>query len=405
MSKGMYRFHAVLVCIFTLTLLSVSIAQNPNVPEAAAKIETRSDLTAAEFVDGKTKIDEVVYEGFDEDLRDYGVVLDHPIYRTTFISEIKFKKAAIEIGDVFSYEKVGAVLTELKSWLSSKGYLKADVKALGKTVAQDRMVLIFSASRGQLVTVKNVEITGSVVVPKEELEHKFFECAQNRWVIYEYSTFQYYSRTCVAQHLFNNGFAKAKIRGIHRTFVGDSYHVRIEVHEGRRYRIGTIKIEGADVISGEAILDGFGLRRGDIADAGKIRSYFVDTLTEMYGERGYADVYVDITFDFDEPDELGLEGVVNFGIQIDEGQCYKVDKIEFPGLPKDEADSLKTEFELKVGDVYQPSKLKAGIERLNQEGQYEFIDRDSDVELLHEIRTDADESSLVVVIHLRKKAQ
>jgi hypothetical protein len=131
----MYRFHAVLVCIFTLTLLSVSIAQNPNVPEAAAKIETRSDLTAAEFVDGKTKIDEVVYEGFDEDLRDYGVVLDHPIYRTTFISEIKFKKAAIETGDVFSYEKVGAVLTELKSWLSSKGYLKADVKALGKKVA------------------------------------------------------------------------------------------------------------------------------------------------------------------------------------------------------------------------------------------------------------------------------
>ena len=176
-------------------------------------------------------------------------------------------------------------------------------------------------------------------------------------------------------------------------------------HEGRRYRIGTIKIEGADVISGEAILDGFGLRRGDIADAGKIRSYFVDTLTEMYGERGYADVYVDITFDFDEPNELGLEGVVNFGIQIDEGQRYEVDKIEFPGLPQDEADSLKTEFELKVGDVYQPSKLKAGIDRINQQGRYEFIDSDSDVELLREIITDTSGGNFGIVIHLRKKAQ
>jgi outer membrane protein assembly factor BamA len=396
----MRLFPAQLVLLAPLIFLRISDGQEPVRLDPSYIGESAATSQTWPFIEGKTAIEEVVFEGLDEDLTDYGVELENPIYRSAFLTHVRLHRASVVREEGFSHERVERIIKELKIWLASKGYPKAEVTALGRLVAKDRMMLIFRVERGPLVTVGNIEFTGSALVSNEELKQNFFECSKNQWTVFLYRNYEAYSQRCTRQYLFDKGFFEAKIPGIDRRLIGDSYNVRIRVIEGNRYRIGEVSFIGFSIFPEKEIRDWFGMSAGDIAHAGRIKKFVHEDLKEKYAEKGYPQFDAEFEPILHIPLANGLDGTVDIKIFAEEGKQFFLDDIDFSGVPMEETLKLRRDFPLKAGDIYVRSKFLSGLKLLSDSGKYWEVDADRDVET----RTDEESETVRFIIRLTRKS-
>lgn len=363
---------------------------------ALSQTNLRSNVSP--FVEGKTIIDEVILTGFDEDLRDYGIKLDYPIYKTDFDQHLRGIRSQIKTDSLLDLDHVERIIVKLKSWLSNKGYVKAEVAVLGELISKDRMRLIFSVRRGPLVTIKEIGFIGSKSISVEEFRQDFAKCSRSDLKLFDTQRFDFYAQRCTRQLLYSQGFFKAKILSIDRKIEEDGYRITINVSEGDRYRLGKIVINGESVISEKEILEWLGMRTGDIADGRLLQKFVYETLKEKYGEKGHVQYNAEFDPEFVEPIAEGLDGTVNIQIFIEEGKQFTIRRIEFVGIESEEAVSLKNDFELKEGSVFVPGKLESGIDKINKTERFYLLDKDQHIE----IRTDEEEGNLDLFISLRK---
>lgn len=387
----MSRMHA----LFTLAILAVfhqsGLNQTPTVP-----LNLRYNDSS--FVEGKTVIEDVVWNGFDEDLRDYGVDYDYPIYKTDFDRELRGARAQINRGELLDLDHVERVIIRLKSWLSTKGYVKADVSVVGEPINEDRMSLIFSVRRGPLVTIEDIDFIGSNSITTEEFLANFKRCSGSDLKLLGSREFDFHTQRCTRQLLYSHGFFNAKVLSVDRRLVDDAYNISVTLFEGNRYRFGKITIDGASVFSEKEILEWFGKSFGDIADGRLLQEFVYETLKEKYAEKGYSQFSAEFDPELVKPIAEGLDGTVNVQISIEEGKRFTVRRVEFVGVESEEAELIKNTFELKEGEIFVPSKLASSIDKINQTGRFSILDKDQDVEIL----TDGKEGNLDLVIILRK---
>ncbi|HSF15361.1 MAG TPA: outer membrane protein assembly factor BamA [Vicinamibacteria bacterium] len=143
----------------------------------------------------------------------------------------------------------------------------------------------------------------------------------------------------------------------------------IPVVEGKRYQVGTIDVEGAEVFPPEFIKAFFKLGPGDIYNESRITKG-LESLREVYGARGY----VQFTgFPIKRP--VPESDVVDVTININEDKQYFVNRIEFKGNSTTRDKVIRREMWLNEQDVMNMELLKASIRRINQLGYFQPIEQ------------------------------
>jgi outer membrane protein assembly factor BamA len=166
--------------------------------------------------------------------------------------------------------------------------------------------------------------------------------------------------------------------------------------EGIRYRIGEIKIEGADAIPEKEIL---GQKTGDIADGRALQDCVYEKLKRAYEDKGYVQYNAEFEPEFIPPAAEGQDVTVNISITIDEGRRFKVSRIEFSGITGESGSRLIQSLSLKVGEVFIPAKLENDVKRLNELQEFSSIEVDRDVDLL----TDEELGDVRIIIKVTPK--
>ena len=239
---------------------------------------------------------------------------------------------------------------------------------------------------------------------------------------------------------------------------GESRGMRlvIPVDEGERYRMGEIDFEGSEVLLEEGLRRIFDdLTPGDYYSESDIREGFQDA-RELYGSLGYfemtiapdlkpRDDVVEVNSDdvdesdsdefstvsndrgseFDEGDGFiddddrfsGLEEepaleevrpthidgspVVDVTIRVQEGEQYRLNRIEFTGNDVTHDEVIRRELQIVENSVFNTEALRRSVRRLNQLGFFEpFEENEVDVEKVEtgenevNIRLDLTEANL-----------
>ena len=93
------------------------------------------------------------------------------------------------------------------------------------------------------------------------------------------------------------------------------------------------------------------------------------------------------------------EGIVDFLVDVDEGDIFKIRSIKFEGNGNIPIEALLQTMLLRADDVFNQRLLEDSLTRVSLTGQFEAIDPDKDVEF------SADKKSPVVdlTIHLKRK--
>lgn len=145
-----------------------------------------------------------------------------------------------------------------------------------------------------------------------------------------------------------------------------------------------------------------GQKTGDIADGRAFKEFFFVKLKKAYQDKGYILYDCRIEPGFAEPTTTSEEDeTIDISVIIDENKSFKLSKIEFNGVEPEKAQQLKNNFSLKEGDTYAAGKLKDEIKKLNDSGEFYFINDGADVEF----RTDQTNGFLHLIIYLKKNKQ
>ncbi|HBB95173.1 MAG TPA: hypothetical protein DC054_07260 [Blastocatellia bacterium] len=245
-----------------------------------------------------------------------------------------------------------------------------------------------------------LDVEGNKVFSKQELTdtaNKYLD----RWAMnsHEYAPRELdYCLHILTGLMRSRGYLQGKVnRGkVEETEAGS--RVVLAVEEGPLYRVGEMKIEGAQVFSPEQIRDTIGLKAGDVANGETIREGLFERLKSSYGKFGYIQYTADIQPTF-HVKENASEGVADFDITIDEGAQFKIRSIKFVGGDEPSREYLRQQLLLlRAGDVFVDDLLRESVKRINDTHSYDPIDADKDVDY----RTDEEAALVDLTIHLKK---
>lgn len=348
------------------------------------------------FLEGKTVVAEVDFTGLDADSSEYDDA--GKIIREKDVKYfLKNNNVLISADDKFDSAKVERAIIFLKQLLADIGYLKAEVVALGVALPKNQMKLVFAVKRENQTAVSEIRFVGNVNFSDEELLGEMKACLGDTWFNFDKSHYEYCAQKYIRQILFGRGYFQARVNQLPLRIVADNFVATFEIKEGIRYRYGKIKIEGAKVFSENEFLKIAELKTGEIADGKLLQESFFDTFKKMYADKGYVLFGVEFDPTFIKPQLEGLDGTVDISIWIDEGAPFKLANLNFIGVEKEKADELRNLFSIKAGDVYDQSKIEAGVKRINETGKFYTVDKDQDVEM----KMDEETNELYLTVKVR----
>ncbi len=145
--------------------------------------------------------------------------------------------------------------------------------------------------------------------------------------------------------------------------------VEIPVVEGERWKLGKISIEGEQVFREQALLSKFGKSRG-----GWLRSKLISDGAEAIHEtyRNYGHIFASVDTEVREREGNVADLVVN----IQEGDQYKVGRMEFQGNTRTHDKVLRREFRIQEGTLLNMGGVKSSLFKVNQLGYFKLKEDD-----------------------------
>ena len=199
--------------------------------------------------------------------------------------------------------------------------------------------------------------------------------------------------------LFAKGYLGAELGKPRQERTENGLKTIVSVNEGALYRLGEVEISGSKLFSPLQIREMMGLKTGDIASGDTLVVGLVERVKKAYSNFGYIQYTAEVLPKFHLKDGA-QEGVVDFTVNIDEGQMFTIRSIKFEGNGNIPEDALQREMLVRVGEVFNKEMFNEGLKRISQTGQFEEIDVDRDVDY----RVDNESTRLDLTIRLKKKA-
>jgi hypothetical protein len=308
-----------------------------------------------------------------EPLRDRWNALLHTIYALRAIRYAESEEVVADLSDLWrslpqmNGDQVGQACDDYRRALGSKR----------------------QATRRLRLPQYEIHFRGNKVFSSEELTRKMEESlAQYDQLDKDYQLdigggiFDYAVRQ-VCVFIWNQGYLDADFKTDRSTSTRGEI-ITLNVDEGKRYRIGEIRIEGGKRLSTDRIRAMLPLRTGDIAD-GEIIDKWVNELEESYHDLGYLQYSADIQHEArsnSKDGTLARDGlaIADFKLTISEGPQFVVEAVRFGGKCTVPEEQLRGAISLHSGDKFNQESLDASIKKLNQQFGLS-LDHERDVEL------------------------
>lgn len=165
-----------------------------------------------------------------------------------------------------------------------------------------------------------------------------------------------------------NGFIDATAEYSVEQLVQGNVEVTIHVNEGKRYFVGSIALQGNDVLSKREIFKSMeNTKEGGVFSREKL-SVDISKIRSLYFDRGY--IFADVK----EATSLDPEsGKVEIKLDVIEGGLAYIEKVKIQGNERTRDIVIRRELKLSPGDRFDGAKLRRSKERLNNLGYFEEV--------------------------------
>ncbi|MCJ7599878.1 MAG: outer membrane protein assembly factor BamA [Desulfobulbaceae bacterium] len=278
-------------------------------------------------------------------------------------------------GSDFPEAKADDAAFMIESTYKKAGY--AFVKAAYRIAAEkDGTLLEFTITEGPQVLVSGIIINGNHTFTNKELL-SFFE-EKSRGLLGTGSLVFVKSEirdgiSAIRDLYTGDGFLQVKIDEPEFVFSPDRSRVeaRLAITEGQRITVGAIRFQGDILADAGGELDKLAAELTGKPFLGRRKLMLKSGVQEIYGNRGYPDVQVDIDENRDDSSsEINLTCTIMSGPQV------VIAGIEVVGNTRTDREFIVNRLALRQGDTFSSRKERESFQRLYQTGLFSRVGLD-----------------------------
>jgi outer membrane protein insertion porin family len=302
---------------------------------------------------------EVRYEGYD------GVGLDKLKEQVTLA-----EKTFVDL------RAVSAAAAKLQQYYLGEGYADARVIPVTKTTGPGTVSVTFLIEEGGRSKIRKVAFEGNREVRAKRLQ-KAISTKRYFWLTSWLSSAGIYKQDELDQDVerlrdfyLNEGYVQVQVGTPRVLPLPDrkGFTVVFPIVEGERYTVEQIRLTGHSIFDDAELSRGLVLREGEIFRRNLLRQD-ITTLTDRYGERGYA--FVDVRPQFvPHPDTRRID----LTYEIREGRPVTVREIRIEGNEKTYDTVIRRELRVAERELVDTKALKRSFQRINNLNFFENVE-------------------------------
>jgi outer membrane protein insertion porin family len=299
------------------------------------------------------------------------------------IEDDKLQEAVeIKANTILSVPAVRRSVQKVKDAYAEKGYFLADVEFAIEPQRDNEVIVRFTVTEHQPVTVRRITFIGNYSVPDSELR-EVMQTGQGS--IFSFGSGGPYRQDAFERDVlminalyYDKGYMSVQI-GTPRVMLTpdrEGIEITLVIHEGPRFKIRQLKImerdnEGKEVepLGGRrALRQLIHAHSGDYFNRAELVKD-LQAVRTLYRDAGYANAEVEPETELDP-----VHQEVDIVIPIRRGPLVYVERIELKGNTKTRDAVLRREMELEEGQLFSDTRLEASKRRITALGYFERVD-------------------------------
>ena len=284
--------------------------------------------------------------------------------RTDINEEITRNQLRVREGDPVNLGELRRLKRLIEELYAEKGFRLADASYRLEPIENDRRV-IFTIDEGDKVRIEDIDFEGNTVFSDRRLRYSMKKTKESGFItkfrkkdIYKEPTLEEdldSVRTIYRRAGYKNvvlGEPKVEIRAKNPNAPtlkqqNRRLYLTLPIEEGARWKLGEITVAGNEKIDDDLLLRQFEKPRGGWLRS-KVIEEGVETISELYKNTGHV-------FSVVEPELVEREDqVADVVIHVDEGDQFRIGRIEFKGNRRTRDKVLRRELdqEVRVADLF-----------------------------------------------------
>ena len=315
---------------------------------------------------------------------DKGTVLVYTVQEKDIVREITFEgnkeistdklKEALEFkqNSVFSAKDLAKSVTKIKKMYGDEGYYLADVKTQTKKSSPSNVAVTLTITEGEKILIKEIRLDGNKSFSNRKI--KGVMETKEKWFLSWLTGAGTYKEEVlkndsllITDFYLNNGYVNVKV-GEPVVKLNDektALDVSIGITEGDQYRIGVLGFKG-DLLDPTADLQKkLKTEEGETFNRSTLRTD-IGTLTDVYGDKGYAFATVNPQTRLDNDKKL-----IDITFDMEKGELVSIERINITGNPKTRDKVIRREMRVTETGLYSATGMKRSKQNLMNLGFFE----------------------------------
>jgi outer membrane protein insertion porin family len=372
---------------------NVKITGNKRVDEAAVKTKLKSKTGEVFFPEDLRDDIKAVYDmGFFEDvmadIKDTGIgkeltfiVKERPVIKKVVITgnkEIKDEKInstiTVKENTILNRTLLIENAEKIKALYATEGFFLANVEPVVERKDEVTAEVKFNINEGDKVRVKRITIIGSKAYDAGDIkglmdtkEADLFSFVTKSG-IFDEAVFQNDLNKIMA-HYYDNGYIHANITDHLVSLSSDKkwFFITIALSEGEQYKVGKIDIKGDILTTRDLLMGNVKTTTGEVFSR-KILIEDITRLSDIYGDKGYANVDINPVTDVDEKEKRA-----DITFDIHKGELVYIERINISGNVNTRDKVIRREIELSEGMIFSSTSMKRSRNNLNRLGYFDRV--------------------------------
>jgi outer membrane protein insertion porin family len=268
----------------------------------------------------------------------------------------------LAVGGYLSPSTVFSKQNEIKTKYGDKGYFLAKVDhKLTYSADSSEIGLTFNIEEGEKVKVEKVELTGNVMVKKEDIIGKMRNRKRGFLKSSNFDQEKYpEDKDKIIEFLHKKGFIDAYLRSDAMTIdsLTNRMTIYLDIYEGPRYYFGKTSWKGNEVFPEEVLSKALKYREGQVFN----QDIFEESVYEiyfLYQEKGHLHVRA-------VDDRKTRDTLIDITFDLVEGLPSKVNLVKITGNSKTKEKVIRREMAIMPGQVFHRSLLIRSVRNIMQ---------------------------------------
>jgi outer membrane protein insertion porin family len=285
------------------------------------------------------------------------------------------EKITITPGSIADTVLIQDNAARLSKFYEEEGYWLANVVPVIKKISENDVTLTYQIDEGPKIKIRRIIIEGNKHISSSKIKGVM---KTSTWWLFSFITSSGYYKKDVMQKdverikdlYFDHGYIKAVVGEPEVTVNRKerSMTIRIRVSEGDQYRISSVDVAGNKAYSDKKIMSMITVQPGNVFDKSLVEKN-IQSISSLYMDNGYA--LVSVTPDL-VPDEKNK--TVRVTLAINEGDLYRVGRIEISGNTKTRDKVIRREMRLDEGDIFDSAKIRRSYQRINNLNYFSSVE-------------------------------